>query len=113
MQINLDVRQRLGLEALLGAQTGDREKKYVIYKLRKEITLSRDERRQCVREIGQGQAIVDPDAMDRVGSKSFDLEREPVRRLKDLIRSFDGPVSEMDWMEPILDQIEAAEAATR
>jgi len=105
--------QRLGLENLLGEQKGKREELRVWYNVRQKIRINGEERRKYLRPNGAGGMAFDDvaaEAADSAGLFQANLTDDEIRRLIKLGDSIEFSCGMLDWMEPLLQTLEAKPA---
>lgn len=105
--IELNVKQRIMLELLLGQQRGAVSEIEVFYDLKNKIQV--ENRDSYLRQLPSGEIIIDEVSTKAAGSQSFDLEKEERKRLLELLTSHKQfSPSDLDWVLPLKKQIEAA-----
>jgi hypothetical protein len=113
--ITLTIMQRFGLEDLLGSQKSKREAATVFYKIRKKIKVSLAERRDWTERgiiiqhlTQQGtQIAIDEERAAQIAPLEVWLESEEVRRLRKLGDEVEVTPAILDWLEPLMEQLEA------
>jgi hypothetical protein len=109
--VPMSVLQRIGLENLLGEQKGKREDNRVFYNIRQRVKFSAEVRRSYMIQVQPGQYAFDDVAMAAAPLSEVQFTEDEVRRLIKLGDSIEMPVGLMDWFEPLLQLLEAKEAA--
>ncbi|HEU0180309.1 MAG TPA: hypothetical protein VFV58_39235 [Blastocatellia bacterium] len=111
--ISLSVVQRLGLENLLGEQKGKREELRCWYNVRQKIRINSEEKRKYLRPNGNGGMVFDDvaaEAADTAGLFQASLTDDEIRRLVKLGDSLELACGQLDWLEPLLQVLEAKPA---
>jgi hypothetical protein len=102
MNLALSLRQRLALEAVLGAQRGTVEQLLTFGDILRKIRVSDEDRERCVRPLPDGRAIVDLEATKRAPEIEVDLEKEEVRKLLKVLTSWEGfGPADLEWLLPL------------
>lgn len=111
--ISLTLTQRMGLDDLVAGQKGKRRDAFMVFhRVHRKLKLSFEYRnelskRRVIVQTGQGFAI-DEEAAEKEPVFELALETAEVYQLRTLLNDLDLPsVAAMDWIEPILDQLEA------
>lgn len=106
--IELNVKQRIMLDILLGQQRGAISEIEVFYDIKNKIALP--DRDQYLRSLPTGEIIIDEVLAANHGTDFFEIEKEERRRLLELLvsnKSFSP--SDLDWILPIKKQLERYE----
>jgi hypothetical protein len=102
-KVHLTMLQRFGLENLLGEQRGNREANIVFHRIRKKIKVPADTREKIAELMKtRGDA-----AFDNQPEATIELETEEVRKLRKLCEEAELPVAALEWVEPLMEQLEA------
>ena len=103
--------QRFGLDNLLAEQKGKRENNIVFHKVRRKIKIPQDVRDRVIIKLPNGQFMTDDAALRAEEDITIQLESEEVRKLRKLGDEAELPAAALDWLEPIMEQLEAPSSA--
>lgn len=104
--VTLTMIQRFGLDDLLAGQKGKRDANTVWHRIRQKIKIPISVRRDLTITSGQ-MLLIDPEAADRHEPIEVWLETEEVRRLRKLGEETELPAAALEWLEPLMEQLEA------
>jgi len=67
-----------------------------------------------MRDLGNGQAILDQDALKATPDAEISLEKAELRKLKEVLKGWQqyGP-ADLDWLDPIMKQLEEPATVTQ
>lgn len=104
--VTLTMLQRFGLDDLLAGQKGKRDAMSVWHKIRQKIHIPLAERKRLTIVVGQqsGMDIVQAEQCDVI---TVWLESEEVRKLRKLGDETEILAAHMEWLEPLMEQLEA------
>jgi hypothetical protein len=111
--ITMSTRGRLNIAAIVGQQKVSVNDLHVLGDLFKKVSLPDEVRETIMRDIGNGQAILDIEAMKAHPDAEIDLEKAESRKLKQILKDWQqyGP-ADLEWLDPVLKQLEEPAAAT-
>lgn len=103
--IDLNIKQRIMLELLLGQQRGSISEIEVFYDVKKKISV--ENRDEFLRSLPSGDVIIDEVAMSSRGTVSFEIEKEERKKLLELLSSHKSfSPSDLEWVLPLKKQLE-------
>ena len=107
----MSIRARLNITGILGQQKVAYNDMHVLSDLLKKVTVPDEVRENIMRELGNGQAILDPQAMKEIPDVELELEKAEIRKLKQVLKDWNqyGP-ADLDWVEPIMKQLDEVPA---
>ena len=111
-KLRMTMFQRICLSNVIGEQKGKRsdENHVVLQDVRKKIKPSKDEFAKCTLVYGNTMAINEP-ACEEFDSVDYELSKQEHRRLKDFLNGIELPGVATDWIEPLMEQLEAPAAS--
>jgi hypothetical protein len=96
--------QRYALEDFLGQQKGKRDNSVVFYRIRRKIKVPQEIRTRIFVQSREhpelGEAVFAP-----YEDAPVELETEEVRKLVDAFDKSDIVAAQLDWIEPIMEQL--------
>jgi|SRR5579859_2555057 len=104
--ITLTMLQRAGLEQLIGQKTGKRDSNVVFYRIRKKIKVLQADK-AAIAQKQEANKYLGDDAYSGYPEVEVSLETEEVRKLKDLLNDTEVPLAWLDWMEPVMEKLNA------
>jgi len=104
--VKLSALQRVGLENVLGEQRGKREELRTFYDIRRKVRLTQEEKDLYMREVGGGQIAFNAAAASKAPELEVTFSQVERLRLIKLGDSMDMPVGILDWLEPLLIELE-------
>lgn len=104
--VTLTMIQRFGLDDLLSQQKGKRDTNAVWHRIRQKIKIPIAIRKDLTITAGN-MLLIDPEAADKHESIDVWLETEEVRRLRKLGEETELPAAALEWLEPLMEQLEA------
>jgi hypothetical protein len=112
--ITMSIRARLNIAAIVGQQKVSMTDLHVLSDLSKKVTVPEEVRETLMRDIGNGQAILDADAMKAIPDAEVDLEKAEARKLKQVLKDWSqyGP-ADLEWLDPIIKQLEEPATVTQ
>jgi hypothetical protein len=110
----MSIRARLNIAAIVGQQKVSMTDLHVLSDLSKKVTVPEEVRETLMRDIGNGQAILDADAMKAIPDAEVDLEKAEARKLKQVLKDWSqyGP-ADLEWLDPIIKQLEEPATVTQ
>lgn len=110
--ITMSIRSRLNIAGIVGQQKVGVTDLHVLGELFKKVNVSDEVRETIMRDLGNGQAILDTEALKAIPDTAVELEKAESRKLKDILKSWTqyGP-ADLDWLDPILKQLEEPAAS--
>ena len=103
--VSLPVLARIGLDNWLAEQKGNRNSVFVLHNIRQKVKLSDEEKEMYTRQVGN--ALLLSPAAQTAAAIQVTLESEEVRRLKQLANESEIPTVFWEWLEPLVEQLEA------
>jgi len=112
--ITMSVRARLNIAGIVGQQKVGVSDLHVLGDLFKKVSVPDEDRETVMRDIGNGQAILDLEAMKAMPDAEIALEKAEVRKLKEILKGWTqyGP-ADLDWLDPVMKQLEEPAAVTQ
>ena len=109
MILTVTVRQRLNLETIIRAKRGpDDDDSRTTADLFKKIRVDKEERQRFIRDIPGGAPWVNERAIENEPEIIIDLEAAEVRKLKSLLKEWQGySVDDFEWKDPLAEQLYA------
>ena len=105
--LELNIRQRIFLDALIGQQRGSVSDIEVFFDIRNKLKI--ENREQYLRALPSGEVIIDAAAINKAGSEKIEMEKEERKKLHELITTHKQfSPSDLDWVLPIKKQLELA-----
>jgi len=103
----MSIRASLNISAIVGQQKVSMTDLHVLSDLSKKVTVPDDVRESIMRDLGNGQAILDMEAMKAIPDAELDLEKAEARKLKQLLKDWTqyGP-ADLDWLDPVMKQLD-------
>jgi hypothetical protein len=107
----MSIRARLNIAGIVGQQKVAYADMHVLSDLLKKVNPPDEVREMIMRDLGNGQAILDQDALKATPDVELDLEKAETRKLKEILKGWTqyGP-SDLDWLDPIMKQLDEAPA---
>ena len=112
--IQMSIRARLNIAAIVGSQKVSMTDLHVLSDLLKKVTVPDDVRENIMRDLGNGQAILDTAAMKAIADVEIDLEKAESRKLKQLLKDWTQyGAGDLEWLDPIMKQLDETATVTQ
>lgn len=108
-KISLTAEQRLNVEALIASQRAEPVEVFVLGDIRDKIRLAGDDRDRCMKTLPNGAIIPDEKALADIPAIEVELEKEELKKLKDIVFGWKQyGVGDIGWMKPLRQALEEA-----
>lgn len=106
MKITFDITTRLNLAVALGQQRGRPRDTRVLYDILEKIEVPDGERGNYVKELPNGRTFMNEEAIAAAPAIDVDLDKEEIRRLKELFDWEGFTTGDHKWIRPLQKQVE-------
>jgi hypothetical protein len=110
----MPIRARLNVSAIVGQQKVSMTDLHVLNDLSKKVTVPDEVRETIMRDLGNGQAILDAEAMKTIPDAEIALEKAEIRKLKQVLKDWTQyGAADLEWLDPLMKQLEEPATVTQ